>query len=34
MPTFMCLLNWTDKGAKAVKEAATRAEATKALIAG
>jgi uncharacterized protein with GYD domain len=34
MPTFMCFLNWTDQGAKAVKEAATRAEATKALIAG
>jgi uncharacterized protein with GYD domain len=34
MPTFMCFLNWTDQGAKAVKEAVTRAEATKALIAG
>jgi uncharacterized protein with GYD domain len=34
MPTFMCFLNWTDQGAKAVKEAAPRAEATKALIAG
>jgi uncharacterized protein with GYD domain len=32
--TFKCFLNWTDQGAKAVKEAASRAEATKALIAG
>jgi uncharacterized protein with GYD domain len=34
MPTSMCFLNWTDQGAKAVKEAATRVEATKGLIAG
>ncbi len=34
MLTFICFLNWTDQGAKAVKEAVTRAEATKALIAG
>jgi uncharacterized protein with GYD domain len=34
IPTFMCFLNWTDQGAKAVNEAATRAGATQALIAG
>jgi uncharacterized protein with GYD domain len=33
MPTFMCFLNWTDQGAKAVKDAPKRYEATKALIA-
>ena len=32
MPTFMCFLNWTDQGAKAVKEAPKRYEATKALV--
>jgi len=32
MPTFMCFLNWTDQGAKAVKDAPQRYEATKALI--
>ena len=32
MPTFMCFLNWTDQGAKAIKEAPRRYEATKALI--
>src|SRR5260370_19296660 len=34
MPTFMCFLNWTDQGAKAVKDAVARAEASKALIEG
>ena len=33
MPTFMCFLNWTDQGAKAVKDAPNRYEASKALIA-
>jgi len=33
MPTFMCFLNWTDQGAKAVKDAPMRYEATKALVA-
>ena len=33
MPTFMCFLNWTEQGAKAVKDAPKRYEATKALIA-
>jgi uncharacterized protein with GYD domain len=33
MPTFMCFLNWTDQGAKAVKDAPNRYEATKALVA-
>jgi uncharacterized protein with GYD domain len=33
MPPFMCFLNWTDQGEKAIKEAATRSEATKAVIA-
>jgi uncharacterized protein with GYD domain len=32
MPTFMCFLNWTDQGARAVKDAPKRYEATKALI--
>ena len=34
MPTFMCFLNWTDQGAKAIKDGLARYEATKALIAG
>lgn len=33
MPTFMCFLNWTDQGAKGVKDAVARSEATKDLIA-
>jgi len=33
MPTFMCFLNWTDQGAKAVKEAPQRYEAAKGLVA-
>lgn len=33
MPTFMCFLNWTDQGAKAVKDAPKRYEMTKSLIA-
>jgi uncharacterized protein with GYD domain len=33
MPTFMCFLNWTDQGARAVKDASKRYEASKALIA-
>jgi uncharacterized protein with GYD domain len=33
MLTFMCFLNWTDQGARAIKDAPTRYEATKALIA-
>jgi uncharacterized protein with GYD domain len=32
MPTFMCFLNWTDEGAKAVKDGPKRYEATKALV--
>ena len=32
--TFMCFLNWTDQGAKAVKEARQRYEMLKGLIAG
>jgi uncharacterized protein with GYD domain len=32
MPTFMCFLNWTDQGARAVKEAPKRYEATKAIV--
>jgi uncharacterized protein with GYD domain len=32
MPKFMCFLNWTDQGAKAVKDGPKRYEATKALI--
>jgi len=32
MPHFMCFLNWTDQGAKALKDAPKRYEATKALI--
>ena len=34
MPTFICFLNWTDQGAKAVKDMPARAEAGNALIAG
>ncbi|MDR3529736.1 MAG: GYD domain-containing protein [Rhodopila sp.] len=34
MLTFVCYLNWTDQGAKAVKDAVKRYEATKTLIAG
>ena len=34
MPTFMCFLNWTDQGAKAIKDGLSRYEATKGLIAG
>jgi len=30
----MCFLNWTDQGAKAIKDGLARYEATKALIAG
>ena len=33
MPTFMCFLNWTDQGAKAVKDAPKRAEGVTALVA-
>jgi uncharacterized protein with GYD domain len=33
MPTFMCFLNWTDQGAKAVKEAPKRYEAVKEIVA-
>ena len=33
MPTFMCFLNWTDQGAKAVKEAPKRYEIDKDLVA-
>jgi uncharacterized protein with GYD domain len=32
MPTFMCFLNWTDQGAKAVKDAPQRYQAAKALV--
>jgi uncharacterized protein with GYD domain len=32
MPAFMCFLNWTDQGAKAVKDAPKRYEDTKALV--
>ena len=34
MPTFICFLNWTDQGAKAVKDAVARSEATKGMITG
>jgi uncharacterized protein with GYD domain len=34
MPTFMCFLNWTDQGAKGVKDVVARSETSKALIAG
>ncbi len=33
MPTFMCFLNWTDQGAKTVKDAVKRYEQTKGLVA-
>src|SRR5205807_8970095 len=33
MPTFMCFLNWTDQGARGVKDAPKRYEASKAVIA-
>jgi uncharacterized protein with GYD domain len=32
VPTFMCFLNWTDQGAKAVKDAPQRYQAAKALV--
>ena len=32
MPTFMCFLNWTDQGAKSLKDGPKRYEATKALV--
>jgi uncharacterized protein with GYD domain len=32
MPTFMCFLNWTDQGARAVKDASKRYDDTKALV--
>jgi uncharacterized protein with GYD domain len=32
MPTFMCFLNWTDQGAKAVKEAPQRYETVKNIV--
>ena len=32
MPTFMCFLNWTDQGAKGLKDVIARSEAAKALI--
>jgi uncharacterized protein with GYD domain len=31
MPTFICLLNWTDQGAKSAKDAGRRYQASKAL---
>ena len=31
MPMFMCLLNWTDQGIRAVKEAPKRAKAAQEL---
>ena len=34
MLTFVCFLNWTDQGVKAVKDLSARAEETKSLIAG
>lgn len=34
MPTFICFLNWTDQGVKAVKDVIARSEATKSLISG
>jgi uncharacterized protein with GYD domain len=33
MPTFICFLNWTDQGAKAVKEAPQRYETVKSIVA-
>ena len=32
MPTFMCFLNWTDQGARTLKDAPKRAEAMKSLV--
>ncbi|HXQ53059.1 MAG TPA: GYD domain-containing protein [Stellaceae bacterium] len=32
MTTFMCFLNWTDQGAKSLKDASKRYEGTKGLI--
>jgi len=34
MPHFMCFLNWTDQGAKSVKDGAKRFEDAKSLAAG
>ena len=34
MLTFICFLNWTDQGRKAVKDAPKRAEETRSLILG
>jgi uncharacterized protein with GYD domain len=34
MPHFICYLNWTDQGAKSLKEGAGRFEAAKTLAAG
>jgi uncharacterized protein with GYD domain len=31
MPTFVCLLNWTDQGAKTAKDAGKRYQSSKAL---
>jgi len=31
MPTFICLLNWTDQGAKTAKDAGKRYQASRAL---
>jgi uncharacterized protein with GYD domain len=33
MPTFICLLNWTDQGAKTAKDAGKRYQASQALAA-
>ena len=32
MPTFMCFLNWTDQGAKSLKDGPKRYEATRAMV--
>jgi uncharacterized protein with GYD domain len=32
MPTFMCLVNWTDQGARTLKEGPKRAEMVKGLV--
>jgi uncharacterized protein with GYD domain len=32
MITFMCFLNWTDQGAKTIKDAGKRSEAAKGMI--
>ena len=34
MPTFICFLNWTDQGAKAVKDVPARSKAADDLITG